>query len=251
MKIIAKSTITILLLLIVENFGFAQMLNQELKYAIEKVSKPTIDDCYCAKEIDFLLKQPAIKMLPIFEDLLYGRISRYSLTTWNENEAYAKRFYSSEAALMLGKMKNSEALNILRKWIDMQPIPESTKKFEYGEDSALKAAMEAIGYYKQPEDVTRLCRFSSYPEWSVRTFLAKIIGTIGGKNAIQLLHKMMLEDSNLSVRVTAITALKDCGDQSILSDLKAIYADPNSFPHPNDKKIIKETIEAIESRVSK
>lgn len=251
MKIIIRLLMTILFVTLINDFGLGQMLNQELKYAIEKISRHTIDDCYCKKEMDFLFKQPADKMLPIYENLLYGKITQYNLTTWNENIEYAKRFYSGAAAKMLGKMKILEALNIIRKWIDMQIIPDASKKFEYGELIAVNSAIQAIGNYNQQDDVLRLRKFINHPDWGTRTSLTRALAKIGGKDSIELLHNMMLNDPNLTVRIKAISSLKDCGDESVLPDLEKVYEDKFYFSDSYGKKIIKDTIDAIKRRITK
>jgi hypothetical protein len=230
-----------------------QILSQELKKALEAVSRPTFEGLGwvggCGKEIDFLHKQPIEKMLPLCKDLLYGRISKYNLTTWDRSEDIAIACYQVSAAILLRDMKKPEALNLLREWLSSQTIHPEKQKFYAHEIGGLQQVISSIGSYGQAEDIPRLQKWINHPDVSIRLELTRALGNINHKSAIETLHKMMLNDPENSVRVEAIISLRNYGDQSVLADLKSIYDNPHYLNHPNEKKVIKETIDAIEKRL--
>jgi HEAT repeats len=241
----------LIICMLTASISISQILEKKIKTIMENAFGPCIDECYNNSEMNILLSQPSDKMLPIYEDLLYGRIDKYNFTAWNIGQENAKNYYRKGAANMLAKMKKSEALEILRKWLDEQIIYPEKKKYDYRELLGINASINAIADYRKPEDIIRLEKWINHPDWGLRVSLANAFGKIECKRSVEMLHKMLLNDSNLAVRIEAIKSLKNFGDESVLSDLKAYYADQDSFSHPNDKKIIKETIDAIEGRILK
>jgi len=225
-------------------FCLSQVSIDQIKDVLEKISKPGMEGTGWHWDgemyINFLHKQPAEIMLPICEDLLYGRISKYNLTDWGKGKDFAIDYYRLSAAYILKDMKKPEALSLLREWIEKQSIEASERT------SGLSAVIEAIGEYGEPEDAARLQRWAKHPDFYVRYSAVKALGNINHYIAIHTLHDVMLSDPRLGLRSDAIKYLKRYGDESVLSDLKRLYEDPNI---PLNKKIMKETIEAIENRL--
>jgi len=242
-----KIIIIFTLLFIIPNFSLAQGSIEEIKKVLEKVSRPGIEGTGWhlggGEYIRFFQKQPPEIMLPICKDLLYGEISKYNLTDWGEGKDFAIDYYRLSAAYILRYMKKPEALSVLREWIEKQKVEASERT------SGLKAVIEAIGEYGEPEDAARLQRWAKHPYDLVRYSAVMALGNINYFIAIHTLKDVMLYDPNLGLRIFAIKYLKNYGDESILPDLKRFYEDPNIFPDPFSKKIIKETIEAIENRL--